>query len=84
MPFPFQVNNLLNSLTQPIQPCTNVDVVIKDSIGSSRVNYVCMALSQNEFILPDSSIAVNLSKCEKTLCSLCMDKKASHDSFYEN
>ena len=69
MPFPFQVDNLLNSLTQSIQPCTNITIVIKDSIELSRVNYVCMASSQNRFVLPDSPIVVNLSKCEKILLS---------------
>jgi len=43
-----------------------------------------MASSQNGFVLPDSPIAVNLSKCEKILCSLCKDKKAPHGSFYED
>ena len=75
MSFLFQVNNSLNILTQSIQPCTNVGTVIEDLIGSSRVNYVYMASSQNGFLLPDSSIAVNLSKCEKTLCSLYKMKK---------
>jgi len=43
-----------------------------------------MTSSQNKFVLPNSSIAVNLSKCEKILCSLYKSKKASHGSFYED
>jgi len=43
-----------------------------------------MALSQNRFVLPDLPITINLSKYEKTLCSLCKGKKASHSSFYED
>ena len=38
---------------------------MKDSIGLSRVNYAYIALSQNEFVLLDSPITINLSKCEK-------------------
>jgi len=83
MSFPFQVDDLLNSLTQSIQLCTNVGVVIEDLIGSSRVNYTCMASSQNKFVLPDSPIAVNLSKCEKALYSLYKGKKAPHGSLYK-
>ena len=86
MLFSFQVDNSLNSLTQFIQPCTNVGILMEDFIGSSRVNYICMTSSQNRFVLSDSFIAVNLSKCEKTLCSLCKSKskKAPHGSFYED
>jgi len=43
-----------------------------------------MASSQNRFILPNLSIAVNLSKCEKALCSLCKGKKVHHGSFYKD
>ena len=74
MPFPFQVDDSLNSLTQSIQPCTNVAIVIEDFIGSSRVNCVYMAFNKNKSVLPDLSIIVNLSKCEK----------APHSSFYED
>jgi len=71
-------------LTQSIQPYTNVGTVIEDLIGSSRVNYIYIASSQNGFLLLDLSIAVNLSKCEKTLCSLYKGEKAPHDSFYKD
>jgi len=84
VPFPFQVNDSLNFLTQSIQSCTNVAIVIEDSIRSSRVNYACMASSQNRFVLPDSPITVNLSKYKKALCSLYKGKKALHGSFYED
>ena len=43
-----------------------------------------MVLSQSKFILPNLSITVNLSKCEKTLCFLQKNKKVSYDSFYKN
>ena len=56
---------------------------MKDSIGLSRVNYAYIALSQNEFVLLDSPITINLSKCEKALYFLCKGKKTSHGSFYE-
>ena len=84
VPFPFQVDDSLNSLTQSIQPCTNVSIVIKIFIESSKVDYAYIASSQNGFVLPDSTIAVNLSKCTKALCFLCKGKKASHGSFYED
>jgi len=67
MAFPFQVDDLLNFLTQFIQLCTNVGIVMEDFIRSSRVNYIYIASSQNGFVLPDSPIAINFSKCEKTL-----------------
>ena len=84
VPFPFQVDNSLNSLTQSIQLYTNVSIVIKNFIGSSRVNYAHITSSQNGFVLPNSTIAVNLSKCKKALYFLCKGKKASHGSFYED
>jgi len=56
---------------------------MKDSIGLSRVNYAYIASSQNRFVLPDLSIAMNLSKYERGLYSLCKGKKTSHSSFYE-
>ena len=57
---------------------------MEDSIGLSRVNYVYMASSQNGFVLSDLPIAVNLSKCEKALWSLCKSKKAPYSSFYKD
>ena len=82
MLFPFQVDNSLNFLTQSIQSYTNIAIIIKNSIGSSRVNYIYITLSQNEFVLPSLLIAMNLSKYKKTLCFLCKGKKAPHSSFY--
>jgi len=75
MLFPFQVDNSLNFLTQFIQSYTNVAIIMKDSIGSSRVNYIYIALSQNRFVLLDLPIAMNLFKCEKTLCFCIRIKK---------
>ena len=57
---------------------------MEDFIGSSRVNYAYMASSQNRFVLPNSLIIMNLSKCKKILYFLCKGKKASHSSFYED
>jgi len=64
--------------------CTNIMAVIEDFVVSKEINYVCMASSQNRFVLPNLSIVINLSKCEKALCFLCKDKKAPHSSFYED
>ena len=55
---------------------------MKDSIGSSKVDYACIALSR--FVLSNSLITMILFKYEKALCSLCKGKKASYDSFYED
>ena len=57
---------------------------MKDFIGSSRVNYTCIASTQNIFVLPDLPIAVNFFKCKKTLCSLCKSKKVPYSSFYKD
>ena len=38
----------------------NVIAVMEDLIVLRRINYVCIALSLNKFVLPDLFIAVNL------------------------
>ena len=48
---------------------------IEDFVVSKKINYAYIALSQNKFVLLDLPIAMNLSKCEKTLCFLYKDKK---------
>jgi len=57
---------------------------MKDSIGSSKVNYACVALSQNRFVLSNSLITMIFFKYKKALCSLYKGKKAPYDSFYED
>ena len=57
---------------------------IEDFIVSKEINYTCIALSQNRFVLSDSFVTMNLSKCEKVLYFLCKSKKASHSSFYKD
>jgi len=64
--------------------CANIMITIKNFAVSSKINYVYIALSQSKFILPDLSITVNLFQYENTLCFLCKDKKASHNSFYKD
>jgi len=49
--------------------------VMEDFVISKKINYIYIVLSQNKFVLPDSLIAVNISKCEKALCFLCKSKK---------
>ena len=82
--FFFQLDNSLNSLTQSIQSCTNVTIVMENFIGSSRVNYTYIALNQNKFVLSDLFITMNFSKCEKRLYFLCKSKKVPYGSFYED
>ena len=43
-----------------------------------------MASSPNKFVLSNLSITMNFSKCEKTLCFLCKDKKMPYSSFYKD
>ena len=62
----------------------NVITTIKNFVISNKINYACIASSQNKFVLPDLLIAVNLSKCEKALCFLYKDIKAPHSSFYKD
>jgi len=91
-----QIDNSLNSLTQFTQFMQNVLIynsaifyanvvaVMENFVISKEINYAYMVLSQNKFILSNSSIAVNISKCEKTLYFLYKSKKAPYSSFYEN
>jgi len=65
-------------------PCTNTMAAMENFVALREINYVCMASSQNRFVLLGLSVAVNLSKCEKTLYFLCRGKKASYSSFYED
>jgi len=71
-------------VTTSIQSYANIMTKIENLIMLSRVNYVCMASSQSKFVLSNSSIVVNLSKCEKILCFLFKNKKVSYGSFYKD
>ena len=51
---------------------------------SSRINYICIVLSQSKFVLSDLSIAMNLSKCENALYFLYNSKKVSYGSSYKD
>jgi len=62
----------------------NTMATMEDFVTSKEINYTCIASSQNRFVLSNSPIVVNLSKCEKVLCCLYKSKKASHSSFYED
>ena len=64
--------------------CANMIAIIEDFVVLKEINYVYIVLSQNRFVLPNSSIAVNLSKYEKTLCFLYKGKKVPYSSFYED
>jgi len=96
IPLSLQIDDSLNFLTQSIQLMqtvfkhdniilyTNTMAEIEDFVVLKEINYTCMTSSQNRFILPNSFITVNLSKCEKALCSLYKGKKASYGSFYKD
>ena len=62
----------------------NIMAVVEDFVVSKKINYTCIASSQNRFVLSNSFTTVNLSKYKKVLCFLCKGKKVSHSSFYEN
>jgi len=64
--------------------CANMIAIIEDFVVLKEINYVYIVLSQNRFVLPNSSIAVNLSKYEKTLYFLYKGKKVPYSSFYED
>jgi len=80
IPLFLQIDDSLNFLTQSTQfmqtilkcdntiPCANTMAAMENFVASKEINYAYMASSQNRFFLPDSSIAVNFSKCEKALC----------------
>ena len=55
--------------------CVNTMAIIKNFVVSNKINYVCIASSQNKFVLLDSFIIVNLSECEKALCFYIRVKK---------
>ena len=48
---------------------------MKDFAVSKEINYICIALSQNRFVLSNSSITMNLSKYKKILCFYVRVKK---------
>lgn len=45
----------------------NMIATMENFVASDRVEYTCIASSLKIFVLSDSSIAMNLSKCDKTL-----------------
>jgi len=51
--------------------------VIENFVFSKGINYTYIASSQNKFVLSNLPIAVSFSKCEKILCFLYKNKKAS-------
>ena len=64
-------------------PYANVIAAIEDFVVLKEINYTYIALSQNKFVQPNSSIVVNISKCKKALYFLFKDKKVPHSNFYE-
>ena len=58
--------------------------VIKNFVVLKKINYTCIALSQNKFIISNLSIIINLSKYKKILYLLYKNKKTSYNSFYKD
>jgi len=56
--------------------CANVMATTRDFVASSSV--VCMAQYDNKFVLPALSIAENLQRCDRALCTICKSKEALH------
>ena len=48
---------------------------IEDFVASKEIIYICMASSQNRFVLLNLPIAINLFKYGKTLCLFVKIKK---------
>ena len=69
-----QIDDLLNFLTQSTQlvqtvlkydyiiSCTNTMAAIEDFVAMKKINYTCMASSQNRFILPNLPIVLNVKR----------------------
>jgi len=69
-----QINYSLNFLTQSTQfmhtvskygntiICANIMAAMKDFVISKKINYTCIALGQNKFVLSNSSIAMNVKR----------------------
>ena len=91
-----QIDDSLNSLTHSTQfvqtilkydyiiLCTNTMAAMEDFVALKKINYVCMASSQNRFILPNLPITVNLSKYKKALYSLYKNKTVPYGRFYKD
>ena len=54
----------------------------RDFVALSSV--VCMARYDNKFVLPASSIAENLQRCDKALCTTCKGKEAPYGCSYND
>ena len=59
----------------------NTMIIMKNFIVSKKINYVCVTLSQNRFVLPSLPITMDLSEYKKVLYFLYKDKKAFYGSF---
>ena len=67
---------------QSLVTCTNVIATTKNFIASSSI--VCIARYDNKFVLSASPIAENLQRCNKTLCTICKDKKVLYGYSYND
>ena len=93
IPLFLQIDNSLNFLTQSTQfmqtvlKCDNAILyantmaIMKNFVVSKKINYICMASSQNRFVLPGLPITIDLSEYKKVLCFLYKGKKALYGSF---
>jgi len=62
--------------------CTNVMAATRNFVALSSV--VCIARCNNKFVLPTSSIAKNLQRYDKALCTTCKGKEVPYGCSYND
>jgi len=62
--------------------CANVMAVTRNFVASSSV--ICMARCDNKFVLPTSSIAENLQRCDRALYTTCKGKEVLYGRSYND
>jgi len=67
---------------QSFTTCANVMAATRDFVALSSI--VCMARCDNKFVLPASSIAENLQRCDRTLCTTYKSKEALYGRSYND
>jgi len=62
--------------------CANVMAVTRDFVALSSI--VCIAQCDNKFVLSASSIAENLQRCDRALCTTYKGKEVLYDHSYND
>jgi len=67
---------------QSLATCTNVMAATRNFVALSNV--VCMAQCDNKFVLPALSIAENLQRYDRALCTICKGKEVLYGHSYND